>query len=550
MAKSLDRLAEEISKSVELSTSAAVTNTLKKIDEEKKQKPDYFDEVDDVFDALTRAIPKFTNKNSNTADIFSGICDVASAVVKVGGLLTGQLAVAGALSYALKLVGSVIGVFGSSKTTRYFAALTEMVNAANNTSLSKDVNQQLGGAMHEIYSRHIKVSWLLSIDFSVEKNDLQERYGNEITTEYFRQPGIFELGAAFKNLDANVSKDSRANWANAAGTYYMASQLMGIKILFYLEGIAYFNLAEKDAFSATSRYNAIQHELDGFRASYLRFSGKFFGRPSVAYAAITQYIYRLDEPHFKLVAHVFDFLDEERVVPFWPVGEKSKTWFTCNIKHTAPGVNNVCLRATTLFANFSNKDSDHRVLTIHGDGGSTANKIYYAEGRASTPPLFEKDNSKEISNQGRTHFELTEIGNFDHKHYEYPTEGKQTVHKIIPFEWMFKAKNSQLEAEIGSTLPHKSVVYYENNIFIFRVYPTQAELENLNNGFWPNGWQNKPHSDRSYVMIGSNKNDLIWCDHKGKGDLKKESFYDIVYNSEHYGNPEHCLWFALQENEK
>jgi len=69
------------------------------------------------------------------------------------------------------------------------------------------------------------------------------------------------------------------------------------------------------------------------------------------------------------------------------------------------------------------------------------------------------------------------------------------------------------------------LLFKEEDLYVFKVYPSDVEKANINNNYWPQNWQNNdvPLDVRTYVMIGSRGGDTerVWCDHYGKGDFEK-----------------------------
>jgi len=335
MAKTSDdfkKFKDKINAVPELASSVAVQASLSAIENIAKDDKAFFDEVDGVFDAIGEAIPKFTNPNSNGADIASGILAITGAVVMVAGRVTGVAMIAGPLGYAIKLVGSIVGVFGNSKTSQYFNALEQMVNDAVDRVNTEQVNQDIAGAFSQMYQRHQVIAYLLTNTYSDPQRQLL--YTNpDITVMMFADEAEKELGAAYKNLSYNTDKSKKDNWANAAETFYSLSQLVAFKVLYLLEGFAYFQLAESGTFplskdksdnqqpnvpTRTATMNAV---IQNFMGNYAKKGDPYFVAPTIQTGVITNCIYQFPENKFKFIATLYYYLPAVKPV-YWP---KSKT---------------------------------------------------------------------------------------------------------------------------------------------------------------------------------------------------------------------------------
>lgn len=506
-----ESLKKEIEKVPELKNNKAVKNALDNAQNELKNDSKSLDGVSDIFSTLGKAIGKFTYSGSTQIDIVSGIFDITSSVIKIFALIPGASTIAGSLGTAVGIVGAVIGVFGTSKTTKYFNALTGMVNDAVQKLNDDLTKQSLSGAMEVLSADHDMLVNILSVEHS-DLNSLKETY-KDFTVKSFTEMAEKELGAAIEYLNGSTVGSNHNNWPIAADTFHKLTELVAFKILCLLESLAYFMLVENGRTDTGSSSYGINASLNSFLVKYNKHLAPFFKKPTVTNAALTHNIYRFTDDKFDFVLNVCKYLAQEELL-FFPQGTHPYKFNCTHSKKHVLGASNSgsvqCIRMTTLNARDNHKKN---IFTLKPSIPGPSNIV-----------CFYKDNSKDSE---YTHFSLE------------PTKGNKPPYRT----WKLESRN--ICKDLTNTYKIVERRYTLEDIYIFEVFPTDEEIDKSKN--WPNEWKYEPDG-HSLFMIGSIREDKVLCDHKGS-ELKMESFYTVTYKDTHYGSPDQCIWVMFNEND-
>jgi hypothetical protein len=503
-----EQLKAEINKVPELKDNKALSSALDNAQKEIDKDPKASDSVSDIFSELGKAIPKFTYKDSNQYDIISGIFDVTNAVIKVFGLIPGAKVITGPLGAAVGVLGAIFGGLGTSKTTKYFNALTAMVNDAVEKLNDELTNQSLSGAINVLQADHNMLAGILS----VEHADLKKLAANNPTynAHYFALLAESKLGSAIDYLKSSTGKSNANNWSLAADTYHKTLEVVAYKLLCLLEATAYFNLIEGGDTDTDSATYELNKAMNDFMDKYKGEMEPFFVKPTITNSALTQYMYRFTEAKFNFVILVNHFLSRN-TDSYFP-DKASQYRFNCHAtqQHSHPENQMDCVKLTTLRALHDGKG-----LRINSSIPSSGAYIYFKKNESKYDYL--------------THFNI------------YTIEGAKPPFK----KWILRTRNECKDLSNS----YKPISYpYELTAFIFEVFPTAEELNNSSR--WPNKWKFDPNG-KTLLIIGcydDKNNNTVVGDHNGS-DLKNESFHEFVYEKKHYGSPDHCIWVMLNENE-
>ena len=531
-------LEKEILAVPELKANAAVQKTLTEINDKFAKDTNYFKEVGEVFTSLKTAIPKFTSPKSNKADIMSGVFQVSSSLLKVIGLIPGASVVTGPLSTALKLIGNIFGVFGSSEG-KYNTEIADLINNAVDQLETDMAVSGIKGKINEMKGEHELLASILSKTYA-DPSKLLVQY-HDFTVKYFINIGEFELGVAYSDLLKNTDRSHRANWANAAAEFYSISQLVAFKVLYMVEGIAFFELAEEKE-GLFVRTNQMKDSLLAFMTDYYQRGQTYFIKPTLTVAAITHSIYRLDQSEFDLLSELYDYLSSGKA-SYWP-SNASNYRFNCAIpqKHNVGSTgSSECIRLTTLFAHREKEDKKNRVLSTLMNADTDS--VSYNADRSTAAPVYTSKEHEEKSPE-TAHFAIW--ARLDGRPDKPPY-----------YNWVIEAKNKHKEHYSDQTQHHnyheKEFVFRDEGFYIFQVFPDDNELNNV----WESDWHKKPEKNRTYIMIGSRGGDKtqVWTTyhHKNTGStdyFKKVDYFDIVYNDKNgFGCPDHCMWYLLGQDE-
>lgn len=113
---------------------------------------------------------------------------------------------------------------------------------------------------------------------------------------------------------SNLGED---NWPIAAQLFQLLTQLGRSKELYMQVAAAYF-----EQIGAFENSQLVLTSLDGWNKNWREDLGPFFVKPDICHVAITQWIYRFDEPLFRSIATVYLhlYLKDPKAEPpaFWP----------------------------------------------------------------------------------------------------------------------------------------------------------------------------------------------------------------------------------------
>ncbi len=529
VSKRVAELEKMVADTPALAKNAAVTESLDAINKKLETDPEYFDALDGVFEALTNTIPKLASTDSNGADITSGVLEIASALIKAIAIVSGGSVITEACAYVVKIVGSIVGAFGSYDGS-YKKQLETMISDAMKEMGTDAAMKQLSGQISEMQSSQELLASILSKTYADPKKLIDDY--KDFSVKYFVTMAEDELGQTIYVISSNANKDSRKNWSNAADTFYMLTQLIAYKALFMLEGISFYNLAEDGAAEKTLA-NQMVDSLNDFMVRYAGKGAPFFAKPNIQHAAITQFIYRFSDKKFRFVYGVYNYFSPKGL-DLWSAAAYK---FDCklnthNVSLTKTGFN--CVRLSTLYAT---RDSNKEMILTIPPYGQSGSESDLKNGIAYGNLQFVERNGS-----GTSHFSF------------FPAQDN------VPYiTWTLEARNTNEEYIIyhdsrtgqNKPGPHNNVVKSEHDLFVFEVFPSQEELNNKDDKgkkLWPNDWKHKPASDRVYFIVGLRNENKIWTDHNGNR-FDEADFYDVVYNSKHYGNPEHCMWFEMRDGE-
>lgn len=314
-----------------LRESTGVQSALNDLKEEVSQKPSAFSESGQVIDQLNSSIAVWENPKSNAADIVSSSLALTSKILFASGL--------GGLGFIIGLGGAIAGAFGSKKSTNYYNVLNTMINGAVNRLNSELIDESLSGGLREMETNFWTINDILDKGEVPKNSPITFDY----STKDFTTAATKQLGAAYKNLQLNLSYDHRENWENAAETFYTMSQILNFKVLLLTQAVAFFQLVDANSSDPDRRASVILDYLNNeFPSTAKSQTAPYMMKPDLAHGAITQAIYRLPDDKFRIVGSLMAYLNDQKML-FWPHGASQYRF------KSSPNSKNLAVRISTWY---------------------------------------------------------------------------------------------------------------------------------------------------------------------------------------------------------
>jgi len=365
---------------------ASLTDVKKEVKKGKDDSPDYVKTiglVSDLLKTVASSVKIFTNPKSNEYQIASGAFLMASSFVKVLGVIPGASLVTGPISAVLKLVGSILGKFGTKKETNYYSMVEQIVRDANNFQSTKETWKSLMGAIGTMGPMHTDLVFILSQTW--EDMDIIRFNSNPIGLNDISALASSNLSSAYEDMLLNLPKENKANWANTAETFFYINKVVAFKVLVLLEGIAYYQLiGNGPIIKSDATAKTLNNSLEAFMDQSLVNSKFYFAEPGIVTSVIAHHIYRMPPDKFWFISRVFCNLYNACSLPsallleeYFFSNQAGQGQFVCscdaNHDHKPEDDNGRCVRLATLFdrrgpsAGIKDPDIERRSMTIPGD---------------------------------------------------------------------------------------------------------------------------------------------------------------------------------------
>lgn len=329
---------DRISKKVDRSPALRNSNGVKEAMDELKDAParngkttkEYFAESERILASLNDGIDVFADGDSSPEQIASKSLNLLSSVMYAASAIPGAPVVTAPLGFVIGLVGAVLGALGKDDGSPLLRQFEKIVNDAVDRGVSDQMNDDLEGALRNIYSR------LSGMNIELDQGYVEEGDGFTAPTMMdFMAVGSDRIGAAFENLDRNLDVAKHDNWSNAAYTYYLLVRVLLLKGVYLLQGAAWYRMVWEENKEPDDRYGpansqeVIKRISTEFTPYVMKHAGRYFVNPDLRHAAMTHYIYRLPKAEFRLVATAMgdflarenrklEYLEEKPYPDFWP----------------------------------------------------------------------------------------------------------------------------------------------------------------------------------------------------------------------------------------